>query len=78
VEEIVPVIVLYLWQASRSEGFVCPVLAKAVSSLHADGQLGCEHAQAGADLTVENLPKLEIAEFVQALSEQTGYKQGRR
>jgi hypothetical protein len=52
--------------------------AKAVSSLHADGQLGCEHAQAGADLTVENLPKLEIVEFAQALSEQAGYQQRRR
>jgi hypothetical protein len=60
------------------DGFVFPVLAKPFDSLHADGQLGCEHAQVGADLAVENLSKLEIVEFAQALSEQAGYQQRRR
>ena len=78
VEEVVSVLVLRLCRACPSDGFVFPVSAKAVSSLHADSQLGCDHAQAGADLKVENLPKLEIVEFAQALSEQTGHQQRRR
>ncbi len=61
------------WMALSSR-----VSAKAVSSLHADGQLGREHAQAGADLAVENFPKLEIAEFTQALSEQSGNQEQSR
>ena len=77
-EEIVSAIALYLRRACPLDGLVCPVFAKTVSSFHADGQLGCEHAQAGADLTVENLPKLEIVEFAQALFDQAGYQQRRR
>lgn len=65
VEEMVSVIVLHLWRGSPLDGFVRPVSAKAVSRLHADGQFGRKHAQAGADLAVENLSKLEIAEFAQ-------------
>jgi hypothetical protein len=76
-EEMFSVIVLNLWRASPLDGFVIPVSAKAVSSLHADGQFGCEHAQVGADLAVENLPELEIVEFAQALSEEAGYQQRR-
>ena len=78
VEEMVSVIVLCLWRACPLDGFVFPLSAKAVSSLHADGQLGCDHAQVGADLAVENLPKLELVEFAQALSEQTGNQQSCR
>ena len=44
--------------------------AKPFGSLHADGQFGGKHAQVGADLAVENLSKLEIAEFAQSLCEQ--------
>ena len=51
---------------------------KPLSDLHADGRLGSKHAQVGADLAVENLSKLEIVEFAQALSEQAGYQQRRR
>jgi hypothetical protein len=43
-----------------------------------DGQFRSKHAQVGADLAVENLSKLEIVEFAQALSEQAGYQQRRR
>jgi hypothetical protein len=75
---MVSVIMLHRWRASPLDGFVFPVLAKAVSSLNADGQFGCKHAQVGADLAVENLSKLEIVEFAQALSEQAGYQQRRR
>jgi hypothetical protein len=66
------VIVLYLWRACLLDGFVFPVSAKPISSLHADGQLGRKHAQAGADLTVKNLPKLYIAEFTQSPCEHAG------
>lgn len=59
------IFVLYLWRASPLEGFVCPVSAKPFGSLHADGQFGGKHAQAGADLAVENFSKVEIAEFAQ-------------
>jgi len=59
------------------DGFVFPLSAKAISSFHADGQLGTEHAQVRTDLAVENLPKLEIVKFAQALSEQAGYQQRR-
>lgn len=58
VEEMFSVIVHRLWRACPLDGFVFPVSAKAVSSLHADGQFGCKHAQVGADLAVENLSKL--------------------
>jgi hypothetical protein len=78
VEQMFSVIALYPWRASPLEGLVCPLSAKAVSSLHADGQFGSEHAQVGADLAVENVSKLEIVEFAQALSEQAGYQQRRR
>ncbi len=63
VEEMVSVIMLHLWRASPLGGFVFPVSAKALNSLHADGQLGGEHAQVRTDLAVENLPKLEIVEY---------------
>jgi hypothetical protein len=71
------VIALYLRRSSSLDGFVFPVSAKALNSLHANRQLGTEHAQVGADLAVENLPKLEIVELAQALSEQAGYQQRR-
>jgi hypothetical protein len=58
VEEMVSVIMLRRLRASPLDDFVCPASAKAISSLHADGQFRSKHAQAGADLTVENLPKL--------------------
>ena len=78
VEEMVSVIVLRLWRASPLDGLVCPASTKPLSSLDADGQFGCKHAQVGADLAVENLSKLEIVEFAQALSEQAGHQQRRR
>ena len=68
----------YLLRTSWSEGFVFSASTKPLSSLHADGQFGCKHVQVGADLAVENLSKLEIVEFAQALSEQAGYQQRRR
>lgn len=78
VEEMVSVIVFHLWRGSPLDEFVRPVSAKAVSSLHADGQFGRKHAQVGADLTVENLSKLEIVEFAQSPCEHAAYQQRRR
>jgi hypothetical protein len=52
--------------------------AKAISDLHADGQLRSEHAQVGTYLEVKNLSETEVVEFAQALSEQAGYQQRRR
>jgi hypothetical protein len=77
-EEMFPVIALYFWRACSLDGFVFPVSRKPLSDLHADNQLGSEHAQVGTDLAVENLSKLEIVEFAQALSEQSGNQQSRR
>ena len=66
VEEMVSVIMLHRWRASPfGWALSSPVSAKAVSSLHADGQFGGKHAHGGADLAVENYSKLEIAEFAQ-------------
>ena len=50
----------------------CLAIAKTLSRRHADGQLRSEHTQVGANFLLQNLPKLEIAQFAQPLAEHAG------
>ena len=75
---MVSIFVLRIWVACSLDGFVFLALAKAISSLHADGQLRIEHAQVGTYFEIKNLSESEVIEFTQTLSEQAGHQQRRR
>ena len=66
------------WRVSRSEGFVRPASAKAVSSLHANRQLGGEDAQVRTDLGIEDLSETVVVEFAQSPGKHARQEQSRR
>jgi len=45
----------------------CSASAKALGSLHADGQFRSEHAQVGTDLVFQQSSDLMVKQFIQAL-----------
>jgi len=75
---MVSVIVPHRWRGFPLGAFVCPMSAKAVSSLHANRQLGGEDAQVRTDLGIGDLSETVVVEFAQSPGKHARQEQSRR